>query len=115
VGALPGDALSPPPCLNTGVNGGSPRSTACTFATGFPPKRRVLMSIQMVLVSSPAKTALSGLLHQSTCWFRLCKQMERYRCARNWSACTSISLQAPFAPRGRSRDGVSTGSRAPFR
>jgi len=31
------------------------------------------MSIQMVLVSSPAKTALTGVLHQSTCWFRLCK------------------------------------------
>src|SRR2546426_3205971 len=52
----------------------------------------------MVLVSSPAKTALSGLLHQSTCWFRLCKQVERYRCARNWCARTTISLQAPFAP-----------------
>ena len=38
MGALPGDALSPPPYRNTGVNGGSPRSTACTFVTGFPPK-----------------------------------------------------------------------------
>src|ERR1700694_1969316 len=29
----------------------------------------------------------------------LCKLVERYRCTRNWRACTAISLQAaPFAP-----------------
>src|SRR2546422_8343781 len=31
------------------------------------------MSIQMVLVSSPAKPVLRSLLHQGTCCFRLCK------------------------------------------
>src|SRR3989441_2894000 len=61
------------------------------------------MSIQMVLVSSPAKPVLRSLLHQGTCCFRLCKQVARYRCAC-WCTCISISRQAAHSrPGGRSR------------
>jgi len=69
---------------------------------GFPPKRRVLMSVQMVLVLSPAKPVLSGLLHQGTCCFRLCKLVGRYRCAR-WCAAPNLPKIAHSRPAGRSR------------
>jgi hypothetical protein len=85
MGAVPGNALRALRYRNTRVNGGSPRSTACAFATGLPPKRPVLMSIHMMLVSSPAKTVRSGLLHQSPCCFRVCEQVGGYRCG-HWCA-----------------------------